>query len=160
VKQLRAFARAALPTGARVDQLFASLRERGVVEGLQSFVYFAALATSRFDRYSHILPAHLIGTTCSQYATATVPGCSANFAGGGAKAKAKARDRRARHHRRQKDHGAAPPAQPGAGGGAGGNPNPAPQGPQIQVPGLPPVELPPLPKNPLGGKGLLDYLLG
>jgi phospholipid/cholesterol/gamma-HCH transport system substrate-binding protein len=162
VRQLRAFARAALPTGARVDQLFASLRERGVVEGLQSFVYFAALATSRFDRYSHILPAHLIGTPCSQYATVTDPACSANFAGGGAKAKAKARrHHRTRNHRRQKDRQGpavpAPAAQPGGGAPAA----PAkPQGPQIQVPGLPPVQLPPLPKNPLGGKGLLDYLLG
>jgi phospholipid/cholesterol/gamma-HCH transport system substrate-binding protein len=164
VKQLRAFARAALPTGVRVDQLFGSLRERGVVEGLQSFVYFAALATSRFDRYSHILPAHLIGTTCSQYATVTVPECSANFAGGGAKAKAKekARHHRARHHRHQKSRAPAPRRQAPAGAGAqpGSGGNPIPQGPQIQVPGLPPVQLPPLPRNPLGGKGLLDYLLG
>jgi phospholipid/cholesterol/gamma-HCH transport system substrate-binding protein len=160
VRQLRGFARAALPTGVRVDQLFGSLRERGVVEGLQSFVYFAALATSRFDRYSHILPAHLIGTSCSQYATVTVPTCSANFAGGGAEAKAKARHHRARHLRRHR-HGlpaAAPqsPDRPDA-----GRQTPAkPQVPQIQVPGLPPVQLPPLPNNPLGGKGLLDYLLG
>jgi hypothetical protein len=123
-------------------------------------VYFAALATSRFDRYSHILPAHLIGTPCSQYATVTVPSCSANFAGGGAKAKAKARYRRGRHQRRHKRQGPvqAPVTQPGA--DTGRQPPAKAQGPQIQVPGLPPVQLPPLPRNPLGGKGLLDYLLG
>jgi virulence factor Mce-like protein len=162
VTQLRAFARAALPTGIRVDDLFQSLRQRGVVEGLQTFTYFAALATSRFDRYSHTLPAHLLGSPCSQYATATVAGCSANFAGGGAKAARKAKARRTRRHRHRKGGPAqnAPtaPSTPSA-------PAPAqlPQLPkvsQIQVPGLPPVQVPDLPKPPLGAKGLLDYLLG
>ena len=159
VAQLRAFARAALPTGVRVDDLFQSLRQRGVVEGLQTFTYFAALATSRFDRYSHTLPAHLLGSPCSQYATATVAGCSANFAGGGAKAARKAkkrRTRRHRHHRRAPGQSApAAPSNPSA---------PAapqlPQVPEIHVPGLPPVRVPDLPKPPLGAKGLLDYLLG
>jgi virulence factor Mce-like protein len=162
VTQVRAFARAALPAGIGVDDLFASLRQRGVVEGLQTFTYFAALATSRFDKYSHTLPAHLIGTQCSQYATATVAGCSANFAGGGAEAKAKAKTRR-RHARHRHRHKAAPPSA------APATPSPTPpatpsiptpQVPEIRVPGLPPVHLPDVPKPPLGAKGLLDYLLG
>jgi hypothetical protein len=159
VAQLRAFARAALPTGIRVDDLFQSLRQRGVVEGLQTFTYFAALATSRFDRYSHTLPAHLLGSPCSQYATATVAGCSANFAGGGAKAARKAKKRKTRRH----GHHRPAPAQSAP--AAPSNPSaPAapqlPQVPEIHVPGLPPVRVPDLPKPPLGAKGLLDYLLG
>jgi phospholipid/cholesterol/gamma-HCH transport system substrate-binding protein len=158
IEQLRAFARAALPTGIRVDDLFQSLRQRGVVEGLQSFTYFAALATSRFDRYSHTLPAHLVGSQCSAYATVTAPGCSANFAGGGATAKARhhkhARKARRRRHARPQAPSASAPGAPAAPAG------PLPKVPEIRVPGLPPVPVPDLPKPPLGAKGLLDYLLG
>jgi phospholipid/cholesterol/gamma-HCH transport system substrate-binding protein len=158
IEQLRAFARAALPTGIRVDDLFQSLRQRGVVEGLQSFTYFAALATSRFDRYSHTLPAHLVGSQCSVYATVTAPGCSANFAGGGATAKARhhkhARKARRRRHARPQAPSASAPGAPAAPAG------PLPKVPEIRVPGLPPVPVPDLPKPPLGAKGLLDYLLG
>jgi len=160
VHQLRAFARAALPTGVRVDDLVQSLRQRGVVEGLQTFTYFAALATSRFDKYSHTLPAHLIGSTCSQYATATVPGCSANFAGGGATARAKPRKRhnhRARHKRHRRE--AAAPQTPSTASPAPSVPA-VPKVPEIQVPGLPPIHVPDPPKPPLGARGLLDYLLG
>jgi virulence factor Mce-like protein len=164
VTQLRAFAHAALPTGVSVNDLFQSLRQRGVVEGLQTFTYFAALATSRFDKYSHTLPAHVLGSTCSQYATATVPGCSANLAGGGATARAKPRKRRSHHARRHhRGDKAAPPASSGA--PAASQPSaPATPGlpsvPEIQVPGLPPIHVPNVPKPPLGAKGLLDYLLG
>jgi phospholipid/cholesterol/gamma-HCH transport system substrate-binding protein len=159
VTQLRAFARAALPAGIRVEDLVASLRQRGVVEGLQSFTYFAALATSRFDKYSHMLPAHLIASQCSQYATTTVAGCSANFAGGGATAKAKAGTRR-HHAKRRRRHKA--PAAPAPGAPAAPS-SPAPEPPpvpEIRIPGLPPVHLPDLPKLPPGARGLLDYLLG
>ena len=158
----RVSARAALPAGIGVDDLFASLRQRGVVEGLQTFTYFAALATSRFDKYSHTLPAHLISSQCSLYATATVAGCSANFAGGGAEAKARAKTRRrhSRHgHRHKAGAPSAAPATPSP--TAPATPSfPTPQVPEIHVPGLPPVHLPDLPKPPLGAKGLLDYLLG
>jgi phospholipid/cholesterol/gamma-HCH transport system substrate-binding protein len=163
VGQLRAFARAALPTGVGVDQLFASLRQRGVVEGLQSFTYFAALATSRFDRYSHTLPAHLLASTCSQYATVTVPACSANFAGGGATAAPKRA--RAHHHKGVRRHGhrrhPAPAGTPSAPAAPDTPTAPAlPAIPDIHVPGLPPIHLPDAPRPPVNAKRLLDYLLG
>jgi hypothetical protein len=44
------------------------------------FFYHATVATSRFDDVSHILPAHVISSPCSQYATTPVAGCSANYA--------------------------------------------------------------------------------
>lgn len=84
VRALRLFAARARPTGSLVDTLVTSLRDRGVVEGLQTFVYYAALATSRYDKYSHIIPAHLIGSECSVYATKPSPACSAHFATTGA----------------------------------------------------------------------------
>ena len=45
------------------------MRKNGVVEGLQGFVYFAALATSRFDRYSHILPSYQVAGQLPAMAT-------------------------------------------------------------------------------------------
>jgi ABC-type transporter Mla subunit MlaD len=77
--ELRRYARASKVTARTVSQVFVNLRDRGFVENLLSFVYFGASATSRFDANSHILPAHLIGSGCSSFATAPVPGCSANF---------------------------------------------------------------------------------
>jgi ABC-type transporter Mla subunit MlaD len=59
-----------------------SLKARGVVEGLVSFVYYASAATARFDRFSHILPSYQIAGSCQQYATTPAAGCSAHFADG------------------------------------------------------------------------------
>jgi ABC-type transporter Mla subunit MlaD len=66
---------------ADATALVESMRTRGVVEGLQGFVYFASLATARFDRYSHILPSYQIGGKCQVAATVPAPGCDAHFAG-------------------------------------------------------------------------------
>jgi virulence factor Mce-like protein len=77
--QLRRYAHNSKGTARNVAALFANLRDRGFVENLLSFVYFGAAATSRFDANSHILPAHLITSACSTFATAPVAGCSANF---------------------------------------------------------------------------------
>ncbi len=77
--RLREFARAARPTGALVAQLFGSLRERGVVEGLQTFTYYATAATSRFDEVSHLLPAHVLSTECQEHTPTPHAICSARF---------------------------------------------------------------------------------
>ncbi len=79
VGDLRTFARAARPTGALLRPLLESMRDRGAVEGLQDFVYYAAQATARFDKYSHTVPAHLIGSECSTWARTPQRGCSAKF---------------------------------------------------------------------------------
>ena len=36
-------------------------------------------SVSRFDRYSHILPAHLMFTPCAFYAQTPAPGCDAHL---------------------------------------------------------------------------------
>jgi len=79
VGDLRRFAGSARPTGRLLRELFESMRDRGAVEGLQTFLFYAAQATARFDRYSHIIPAHLIGSECSEWARTPTPGCNANF---------------------------------------------------------------------------------
>ena len=173
VADLQTFASQARPTGALVAELFTSLRERGVVEGLQDFTYYAAQATARFDQFSHIIPAHLMGSECSAYATVTVADCNANFRGGGRTA-ARARGRRdgddrpERRGERDRERDDAPrgddaaPSTPAPGGGA----TPAPEKPRSglvpalpQLDDLPGVEPPEVPEVP-PAEELLDFLLG
>ena len=82
-------AKALLPVAKRLPEtatltrkLNENLKKRGVVEGLQTFVYYATAATARFDRFSHILPSYQLGGSCNQYATTPAPGCNAHFKDG------------------------------------------------------------------------------
>ena len=146
-----------LPEVARLARtLNDSLQARGVVEGLQGFVYFATAATSRFDRFSHILPSYQITGTCQQYATTPVDGCSANWNGGPPAAAKKAKGKRrggpargdhARHRNRHRRHGPATAEERPHTGPRPATPDPAP--------------LPPLPTPSLQSvQDVLDYLLG
>jgi virulence factor Mce-like protein len=94
VRKLRHFAAEARPTGRLVNELFVSLRNRGVVEGLLEFVYRATATTARFDDLSHVLPAHLLFLECSQFAETPTPGCNANYHGGSSVASAQATSQR------------------------------------------------------------------
>jgi hypothetical protein len=158
-KKLLPVARLLPETSRLTRQLNESIKARGVVEGLESFVYYATAATSRFDRFSHILPSYQIVGSCQLYATTPVDGCSARFTGGGAAAKQKAQKKTAkrkgrarRHHHRgrhapQPDAPAAPQQAPPATPGQA--PLPTPTLPQLpQVPPLDDVQ------------HVLDYLLG
>jgi virulence factor Mce-like protein len=155
VARLRTFAVAARPAGAMVSQLFASLRDRGVVEGLQTFVYYAAAATSRFDSVSHLLPAHALGSQCQQYATTPDPLCSAKFNATQAAASARAR----RPGRRAAGRVPLAPGSPAPAAATPAAPAPAAPsrpgaGPLPQLPGLPPA-----PQVPQAIQDLLQYLL-
>jgi phospholipid/cholesterol/gamma-HCH transport system substrate-binding protein len=159
VTNLRTFARQARPTGALVRELFESLRATGTVEGLQSFVYFASAATSRFDRFSHILPAHLITTECQQYTAVTVPRCDARFAAGRTGRAAQVAEGEERALR---------PGRPGAPltstvPGLPGVPSPAPapgRGSPLRVPQLPLPQVPGAPPVDETVNDLLGFLLG
>ncbi len=79
---LRRLRRAAVqlePTGRLANDLLQSMKDKGAIEGLQSFIYWAAAATARFDRISHILPAYLLPTTCTVNTDAPDRACDANF---------------------------------------------------------------------------------
>jgi ABC-type transporter Mla subunit MlaD len=181
---LRTFSRQALPTGGMVNDLFQSLRQRGIVEGLQTFTYFGATATSRYDRISHILPAHVVGVNCGLYALTPTKGCDATFAGTDAVAPraTDGSDAGGAEERTPGDEDAPAPSrdQPSSGGGGGAAPAPAPSSPPAPSSTVPPsslplppplqnVPLPPVKVPDLGGGGanqdqsvgaLLDYLLG
>jgi virulence factor Mce-like protein len=105
VKRLRTFARLAVPAGDLVTQLNESLRERGVVEGIQSFVYTAALAISRYDKDSHILPSYPVADgDCAVFSEKTEPACDAHLTKGSATARAHTRARTRTRHRAKKKH--------------------------------------------------------
>jgi ABC-type transporter Mla subunit MlaD len=95
VRRVRRLADGLQPVASMTADLFESMREKGAVEGLLRFVYYATVAQARFDSTSHVLPAQAIADgTCSLYATTTVKGCDANFAAGGRTAARKARPKR------------------------------------------------------------------
>jgi ABC-type transporter Mla subunit MlaD len=145
-----------LPEVARLARVLnESLKARGVVEGLQRFVYFATAATSRFDRFSHILPSYQLAGTCQQYATTPVAGCSANWHPGGGGGQASAAKQRSRAHG-PKGHGRR---------GRGGRKHASPPGTAVAPPATPATPLPAAPTLPpvpslQSVQHVLDYLLG
>ena len=79
-KALAVYSKQALPSAKLAGTLLPNLSERGFPDNLVRFFYHASIATARFDDVSHILPAHVISSPCSQFATTPQPGCSANYA--------------------------------------------------------------------------------
>lgn len=77
-KALRVYARQSLPSARTVGKLMPDLDAQGFPDNLMRFLFYATLATSRFDSTSHILPAHIDLTQCAQYTETPVEGCSAN----------------------------------------------------------------------------------
>ncbi|WP_205695826.1 MlaD family protein [Conexibacter sp. SYSU D00693] len=159
VRRLRRFAAAARPTADLLDELLVSLRARGVVEGLQTFARNAALTTSRFDRYSHTIPAHLIGSACALYATTTVPACDAHFAAGrGVRATARPRRGTARAERERPRRPVTPaPVPPASTTPAPARTEPAPAPTSPAAPEAPKGAIPQLLDDT---RELLDGLLG
>lgn len=82
--RLRRTTAALVPNVPLAADLGTSLVDNAFPENfLGGFFYNAALATSRFDDISHILPAHLSLGPCMTPATAVQSGCSARFADDG-----------------------------------------------------------------------------
>ncbi len=83
LRRLRRLAVPLTPTAKLTADLFASMREKGAVEGLLRFVYYATAAQARYDASGHILAAFpIVKDTCNLYATTTVKGCDTHFAAG------------------------------------------------------------------------------
>lgn len=179
LNRLNRFTKSALPAARLINQLGDSSRDSGVLEGLQSFVYYATAVLARYDGTSHLLGAYpVVNGTCSLYATVPVPSCDSHFDSfkGGSKARAKERhkpapSRPSSQHAAEKSTAAAPPPA------AGGTP-PAPPAAAKQPQGILPSLLDsvggllkpkkqqgraPAPSAPTGPKALSDllgYLLG
>jgi virulence factor Mce-like protein len=76
---LRRFAARAVRVGPKVNTLVVSLRDRGVVENLLTFVYRVAATASRYDKTSHLGPGHFFGNSCTVFATKPAPGCDVRY---------------------------------------------------------------------------------
>jgi ABC-type transporter Mla subunit MlaD len=152
-RDLRPVARRLPATLALTRRLTESLRDQGAVDNLMRFLYYAAAATARFDRHSHIVPSYQVAGTCQQYAMEPVAGCSARFQGAG-RQKARRREgekadgsqvagRRSQERQRGRRTSAAPPRA-------------------STPPSAPPTPLPPAiqpPAAPDAVQDVLDYLL-
>jgi len=148
------------PIAPTVRELVVSLIDAGGTEGLLRFFYNSALATSRFDQTSHMLPAHFVGGECVLYEDTESeqnPACSGRFAPGVGLSTARGKGGGGRGGGRGAD---APAAPTDAVPGAAPSPTPTPTGDQL---GIPKLDLPaPEPIPPSSGstvRDLLDFLL-
>ena len=154
---LEKFSKDAVPAGRLQSDLQVDLRDTGTYESLLKLFYVGAASVSRFDAIGHIDPSHVTVTSCAPYAT-KADDCEYHWVD---QRQAQARRTRARHRtrRHRRRHAAAPTGAPGASPPSA----PAPKVPGHllpalpNVPGLPPVQPPPLPP---AADQLLNYLLG
>ena len=58
-----------------------SIGRQDVAELLSRYVYFSAAASSRFDRFSHILPSYQVSGTCAQWTDTPERQCDAHYEG-------------------------------------------------------------------------------
>jgi ABC-type transporter Mla subunit MlaD len=79
VKDMRALAAAVRPVGKTLAGLLTSLDRNDGIEQAMDFIFYSVAAVNGFDELGHYLRAGLIVNQCTSYATAPVPGCSANF---------------------------------------------------------------------------------
>jgi ABC-type transporter Mla subunit MlaD len=79
IADLRALNRELAPVADTLRDVLVSFQKNEGVERLLDYIFFQATAVNGFDSAGHFLRAALIVNVCSQYATAPVGGCSANF---------------------------------------------------------------------------------
>jgi virulence factor Mce-like protein len=158
-RRLGVFAATSSPVSSGLRVLAENLRDRGVLEGATRFIFNATGIVARFDRIAHIAVAEGIVNDCAVYVTS--PGraaCNGHFGGdvaGGTTARPTAKRRRPSSDRPAGGRGPAKAPAPSAEGQ-----KPA-TSPEIKVPGLPPIKLPPVAGDvPKTVNDLLDFLLG
>ena len=162
VRRLDRFATTAEPVARGLRVLAENLRDRGVIEGATRFVFNATGVIARFDRVGHIAVAEAILNDCAVYAT--TPGraeCDGHFGDDDPRAATRARRRTKRKPSRPRP-AASPPRRPPAApapSSAHADP-PAAAAPDLEVPGLPPVKLPPeVGRTRDAVEDLLDFLM-
>jgi phospholipid/cholesterol/gamma-HCH transport system substrate-binding protein len=78
-RQLGSLGAAAKPSSSLLDRLTASLNNTGAIEQLMGVLFNGTGATNAFDANGHYVRAAVIFGSCTGYARAPVPVCSANF---------------------------------------------------------------------------------
>jgi phospholipid/cholesterol/gamma-HCH transport system substrate-binding protein len=72
---------AARPTAASLQRLLDSLNQTGGIQQLMSLLYEGASATNGLDSLGHFTRFEPLDSSCTDYVSAVLPGCSANFSG-------------------------------------------------------------------------------
>jgi phospholipid/cholesterol/gamma-HCH transport system substrate-binding protein len=72
------------PTSANLQKLLSSLNSSGGIQQLMKLLFNGAVAGNGFNTLGHYVRAEPLVSSCTNYATSPVPGCSANFGGASA----------------------------------------------------------------------------
>jgi len=95
-KQLKKLGSASEPTAKSLDKLTASLNNTGGIQQLMNVLFSGAVAGNGFNSLGHYIRDEPLVSTCTNYATTPIPGCSSNFTNGKATvARARSGDARA-----------------------------------------------------------------
>jgi ABC-type transporter Mla subunit MlaD len=83
-QRLNQLGTAGKPTAANLAKLLASLNNSGGIDQLMTLLFNGAVAGNGFDSLGHYVRDEPLVSSCTNYVTTAVPGCSANFAGASA----------------------------------------------------------------------------
>jgi phospholipid/cholesterol/gamma-HCH transport system substrate-binding protein len=82
-QRLRRLGGAGQPAAANLQRLTASLDNTGAIEQLMKLLFEGSAAGNGFNSLGHYVRDEPLVSSCTNYATTPVPGCSANFAKAG-----------------------------------------------------------------------------
>jgi len=80
-QRLNRLGTAARPTASSLQRLLSSLNQTGGIQQLMSLLYEGASASNGFNSLGHFARFEPLDSSCSDYVSTTLPGCSANFSG-------------------------------------------------------------------------------
>jgi ABC-type transporter Mla subunit MlaD len=84
--RLEALGNAGAPTAANLQKLTTSLDTTGGIEQLMKLLFNGAIAGNGFNSLSHYVRDEPLVSSCTDFVTTPVPGCSSNFSGASATA--------------------------------------------------------------------------
>ena len=82
------------PTSANLQKLTSSLDNTGGIEQLMRLLFNGAIASNGFNQLGHYVRDEPLVSSCTNYATTPVPGCSSDFTQASATSASVASDRR------------------------------------------------------------------
>jgi hypothetical protein len=80
-ERLRRLGDAGQPSSANLERLLQSLNTTGGIEQLMGLLFNGAAAGNGFNSLGHYVRDEPLVSSCTNYATTPVPGCSSNFSG-------------------------------------------------------------------------------
>ena len=81
-QRLKALGDAGAPSSANLQKLTQSLQSTGGIQQLMKLLFNGAVAGNGFDSLGHYVRDEPLVSSCTNYVTTAVPGCSANFISG------------------------------------------------------------------------------